>query len=93
MNKEGRFIFAEECQRLCVYRYIIGMTEDTKHKKREASSEVKQPVYHVHKEYYVVHMNLNIKPKFPKCDDNIKMRYLYHIRYDTDIGIGECAMK
>eukprot|EP00978_Attheya_sp_CCMP212_P041629 scaffold240978_cov74-Attheya_sp.AAC.1 len=33
--------------------------------------------------------------KFPKCDDDdpIKMRDLYHIRCDPDLGLGKCAMR
>ena len=93
MNEEGEFSFAEECQRLCVHRDNIGMTGDTKHKKREAASAVKQRIYHVHQENDIMHMNLNIKAKFPKRDDNIKMRDLYHIRCDPDLGLGKCAMR
>jgi len=95
MNEEGEYSFAEECQRLCLHRDCIGMTGDAKHKKREALAAVKQRVYHVHKECDVMYMNLNIKAKFPKrdADDNIKMRDLYHIRCDPDLGLGKCAMR
>ena len=93
MIEEGEFSFAEEFQHLCVHQDNTGITGDTKHKKREASSAVKQRVYHVHKEYDVMDMNLNIKSKFPKLDDNIKMRDLYHIRCNLDLGLGKCAMK
>ena len=93
MNEEDEFIFAEEFQRLCVHRDNTGITGYTKHKKREASSAVKQRVYHVHKEYDVMHMDLNIKSKCPKRDDNIKMRNLYHIRCNPDLGLGKCVMR
>ena len=93
MNEEGIFSFAEEFQHLCVHQDNTGITGDTKHKKREASSAVKQRVYHVHKEYDVIHMNLNIKSKFPKRDEKIKMRDLYHIQCNPDLGLGKCVMR
>eukprot|EP00978_Attheya_sp_CCMP212_P005343 scaffold11944_cov31-Attheya_sp.AAC.2 len=96
MNEEGELSFAEECQRLCVHRDSIGMTGDMKHKKREDSSAIKKRTYHVHKEEGdIMHMNLNIKAKFPKRDedDPIKMRDLYHICCDHDLGLGKCAMR
>ena len=40
-----------------------------------------------------MHMNLNIKSKFPKHDDNIKIRDIYHIRCNPDIGLGKCAIR
>ena len=38
-------------------------------------------------------MNLNIKAKSPKRDDNIKMRDLYHIQCDPYLGLGKCDMR
>ena len=38
-------------------------------------------------------MNLNIKSKFTKRDENIRMIDLYHIQCNTDLGIGKCAMR
>ena len=37
-------------------------------------------------------MNFNIRYKFPKRDDNIKMRYLYHIQCDPGIVLGKHAI-
>ena len=40
-----------------------------------------------------MHMNFKIKAKFPKRDDNIKMRYLYHIRCNPDLVMHNYAMR
>ena len=68
------------------------MTVNTNHLKIEAYLAVKQKVYHIYKESYVLHMNLNIKDKFPKLDEKIKMRYFYHILCDTDLGLGNVPL-
>ena len=78
---------------MCVHRDSIAITGDTKHKNREAPSAENQWVYHVQKECDLIHMNLNIKSKFPKRDDNIKMRHLYHILCHPDLGIGKFSMR
>ena len=69
------------------------MTEDTKNENREPSSVVNHRVYHLQKECDVMHTKLNIKSKFPKRDENIKMSDIYHIQCDPDLGLGKCAMR
>ena len=69
------------------------MTEDTNNENRESSSVVNHRVYHLQKECDVMHTKLNIKSKFPKRDEKINMRYLYHIRCNPDLGLGKCVMR
>ena len=54
---------------------------------------MKQSVYHIHNESDVLHMKFIIKTNFPKSDNNIIFRGLYHIWCDPDLGIGKFAMR
>jgi hypothetical protein len=93
MTDEGESSFAEECRRLLENRDKIGMHSDKKHAKREANAKVKKQFYHVHNEEDLKFNDVSVKYRFIDPSANVKMRDLYHIRCDPDLGLGNCALR
>eukprot|EP00978_Attheya_sp_CCMP212_P047081 scaffold421216_cov54-Attheya_sp.AAC.1 len=74
---------------------IHSMTEkgDKKHAKREAKARLKNTFYHIHDDKDLLYNGIGATYKILDNRDKVKLKMLYHIRCDPELGQGFCAMQ
>ena len=92
MNKKGELRFVEECKPLLDICDEVGTKGDKKHAKREAKARLNNKYYLVHKEEDILFNGMKDVYKILNNQDKFTIKQFYHIRYDTDLGKGFCAM-
>ena len=93
MKNKGEVSFAEEYKRLSGLCDEIDTKGDKKHAKREAKVRLKHKYYWVYKEEDTIFNGMKSVYKILNNQDKVKMEQFYHIRYNTDLYEGLCAMR
>ena len=70
----------------------VGNKGDKKHAKREDKSRLKHKYYWVYKEEDILFNGTKAVYKILDNQDKVKMKHIYHIRYNPDFDEDFCAM-
>ena len=70
----------------------IGTKGDKKHAKLEAKARLKHKYYWVHREEDIRFNGMKAVYKIMNIQDKVTIKKIYHIRCDTDLDKGFCAM-
>ena len=92
MTEKGEVIFSKECKRLLDLRDGIGTMGDRKHVKREDKARRQHKYYWVHKEEDILLNGMKAVYKVLNNQDKLTMKQFYHIRFNSDLDKGFCAM-
>ena len=93
MTEKGEVSFSEECKRLLDLCDEIGTKGDKKHEKCEAKARLNHKYNGVNKEEYTHFNGMKAVYKILNNKYKVTMKRFYHIRYNTDLDKGFCAMQ